>query len=153
MENQLEITNLDQLKEIAKGDIISLPGFKADIPFNVRVKRVSMLSLVRCGTIPNSMLSAAEELFYGKKASKSVDMKQLTDVMFVMAESALIEPSIKTLKELGLNLTDEQLVALFNYTQEGLKSLEKFRTESEDNVSTNDKQELQNSSESSDKSN
>jgi hypothetical protein len=39
----------------------------------------------------------------------------------------------------GLELTDEQLVALFNYTQNGLKEIEKFREKSKDNVHTGNK--------------
>lgn len=126
----MEITNLEQLKQMAECDVIELPRFKSEIPFNVKVKRVSLLNLVRKGIIPNKLLSAAEELFYGKQSSKgNVDMKSLTDVMFMMAENALVEPSVKDLESVGLELTDEQIVALFNYTQEGLKDLESFREE------------------------
>lgn len=132
----MEITNLQQLKKMAECDIIELPRFKKEIPFNVKVKRVSLLNLVRKGVIPNSLLSAAEELFYGKQASKDVDLKQLTNVMFIMSENALVEPSIKDLKEVGLELTDEQIVALFNYTQEGVRELEPFREEPE-NIESN----------------
>lgn len=137
---ELKVTNMEELKKMAECDVIKLPRFKAEIPFNVKVKRVSLLNLVRTGTIPNKLLSAAEELFYGKQSSKGVDLKQLTDVMFIMAENALVEPSVKDLKSVGLELTDEQIVSLFNYTQEGLKDLESFREEQKDNVSDSDKQ-------------
>ncbi|BDR72221.1 hypothetical protein K144316041_09290 [Clostridium tetani] len=130
---ELKVTNLEDLKKVAEGEIISLPEFVKGIPFNARVKRVSLLSLVSKGVIPNKLLSAAEELFYGKTSNKgSVDMKSLTDVMFVMAENALIEPSIKDLQEVGLELTDEQIITLFNYTQKGIKEIEGFCEEPED---------------------
>jgi len=136
----MEITKIEDLKKMAEYDVIELPRFKQEIPFNAKVKRVSLLNLAKRGVIPNQLLSAAEELFYGKKASTGVDLKQLTEVMFVMAENALVEPSIKDLEEVGLELTDEQLVALFNYTQNGLKEIEKFREKSKDNVNTSHKQ-------------
>lgn len=136
----MEITKIEDLKKMAEYDVIELPRFKQEIPFNAKVKRVSLLTLAKKGVIPNQLLSAAEELFYGKKASTGVDLKQLTEVMFVMAENALVEPSIKDLEEVGLELTDEQLVALFNYTQNGLKEIEKFREKSKDNVNTSHKQ-------------
>lgn len=137
----MEITSLEQLKQMAECDVIELPRFKAEIPFNVKVKRVSLLNLVRKGIIPNKLLSAAEELFYGKSSNKgNVDMKTLTDVMFIMAENALVEPSIKDLEEVGLELTDEQIVALFNYTQQGVQELESFREEPKDNHGANDSQ-------------
>lgn len=127
---ELKVTSLEQLKQMAECDVIELPRFKADIPFVVKVKRVSLLNLVRKGIIPNKLLSAAEELFYGKSSNKgNVDMKTLTDVMFIMAENTLVEPSIKDLEEVGLELTDEQLVALFNYSQKGVEELESFRKE------------------------
>ncbi|BCZ46937.1 hypothetical protein psyc5s11_30040 [Clostridium gelidum] len=149
----MNVTNLEQLKIMAECDIIELPRFKDDIPFVVKVKRTSLLGLIRKGVIPNTLLSAAEELFYGKKASKGVDLDQLTNVMFVMAENALVEPSIEDLKSVDLELTDEQLVALFNYTQEGLKAVQKFRTESTDNVSADNVETLQTDAESNNKSN
>ncbi|MBU3208521.1 esterase [Clostridium algidicarnis] len=119
---------------MAACDILGLPRFKKEIPFNVKVKRVSLLNLVRKGIIPNKLLSAAEELFYGESSNKgNVDMKTLTDVMFIMAENTLVEPSIKDLEGVGLELTDEQIVALFNYSQKGIEEIESFRKEPEDN--------------------
>ncbi|WP_096635817.1 esterase [Clostridium cochlearium] len=141
---ELKVTSLEQLKQMAKCDVIELPRFKQEIPFVVKVRRVSLLNLVRKGIIPNKLLSAAEELFYGKSSNKgNVDMKTLTDVMFIMAENALVEPSIKDLEEVGLELTDEQIVALFNYTQGGIEDLESFRKEPKNNDGANDKQTVQ----------
>ncbi|GAE03473.1 hypothetical protein CBO05C_3163 [Clostridium botulinum B str. Osaka05] len=128
----LKVTNIEDLKKVAQGEVIQLPQFAQGIPFNARVKRVSLLNLVRKGVVPNKLLSAAEELFYGKQSSKeNVDLTQMTDVMYIMAENALVEPSIEDLKSVGLELTDEQIVALFNYTQEGVSELDSFREKSE----------------------
>lgn len=129
---ELKVTNIEDLKKLAQGEVIQLPQFSQGIPFNARVKRVSLLNLVRKGVVPNKLLSAAEELFYGKQSSKeNVDLAQMTNVMYIMAENALVEPSIDELKNVGLELTDEQIVALFNYTQEGISELDSFREESE----------------------
>lgn len=139
----LNVTNIDDLRRMAEGEIIPLPQFREGIPFNARVKRVSLLNLIRKNVIPNQLLSAAEELFYGKQSSKGVDMKDITNIMFIMAENALVEPSIKELEDVGLELTDEQIVALFNYTQEGVKSLIPSDTEPKDNVDTGNGQTIQ----------
>ncbi|MDS1005120.1 esterase [Clostridium sporogenes] len=129
---ELKVTNIEDLKKLAQGEVIQLPQFSQGIPFNARVKRVSLLNLVRKGVVPNKLLSAAEELFYGKQNSKeNVDLAQMTNVMYIMAENALVEPSIDELKNVGLELTDEQIVVLFNYTQEGIGELDSFREESE----------------------
>ncbi len=136
----IQVTNIEELKQMAEYDILELPKFKAGIPFNAKVKRVSLLNLVRKGIIPNKLLSAAEELFYGKQSSKgNVDLAQLTNVMFIMAENSLVEPSVKDLERVGLELTDEQIVALFNYTQHGVQELESFREESENIEHTSNK--------------
>ncbi|CAM3035680.1 esterase [Clostridium sporogenes] len=128
----LKVTNIEDLKKVAQGEVIQLPQFSQGIPFNAKVKRVSLLNLVRKGVVPNKLLSAAEELFYGKQSLKeNVDLAQMTDVMYIMAENALVEPSIEDLKSVGLELTDEQIVSLFNYTQEGVSELNSFREESE----------------------
>lgn len=130
---ELKVTSMEELKQLAQGEVIELPKFKEGMKFSVRVKRVSLLNLVRKGVIPNKLLSASEELFYGKQSSKGVDLKQLTEVMFIMAENTLVEPSVKDLKNVGLELTDEQIVALFNYSQEGVSDLESFRKKPKDN--------------------
>jgi hypothetical protein len=139
----LQVTSLEQLKKIAQGDIIPLPSFTGDEPFIVRAKRPSLLALIKSGAIPNTLLKAAQELFYGKDVNSDVDMSQLTDVMTVIAEKALIEPSMEQLNELELQLTDEQLVAIFNYTQQGLKAVEKFRPITKDNDSDSNSETVQ----------
>lgn len=140
----MQVTNLEQLKIMAECDVIELPPFKEGMPFIAKVKRVSLMGLLRKGLIPNSLLSAAEELFYGKKSSRgNADLDQLTNVMYTMAENALVEPSMETLNDVGLELTDEQLVALFNYTQKGVNALKPFHTESEDNINNNDGEAVQ----------
>lgn len=149
----MEVTSLEELKQIAQGEVISLPGFVIDKPFNARVKRISLLGLVQKGVIPNSLLSAANELFYGKNSNnKNVDMKEISNVMIILAESALVEPSADQLREMDLSLTDEQIVALFNYTQKGLKAIEKFPKNTENTLDINNVQALQNEAKSDNKS-
>lgn len=149
----MDVTSLDELRQIAQGEVIPLPGFFSDKQFNARVKRVSILGLVQKGVIPNSLLSAANELFYGKNSNnKNVDMKEISNVMIIMAESALVEPSADQLKGMELSLTDEQIVALFNYTQKGLKAIEKFPKDTENNVSADDGETLSDEAKSDNKS-
>lgn len=130
----MEITSLEQLKQISGGDIVELPSFKEGVPFVARVKRASLLNLVQKGVVPNQLLSAAESIFYGKQSSTSkIDMSQMAKVMVIMAENTLIEPTADQIKEAGLEMTDEQLVDLFNYSQQGVKGLKSFRAKQQDN--------------------
>lgn len=127
-----EVTSLADLHVYAQGQVVELPGFVSEEPFVARLRRPSMLALTKSGKIPNTLLSAAEELFTGKqKKEDPVDLAELMGVLEVICESALVEPSYKDIIEAGLTLTDEQYTAIFNYTQRGIKALEPFRTEQE----------------------
>lgn len=125
--SNMKVTSLVDLKKIAKGKIVELPGWDDDTPFYARLSRPSLQKMVSKGDIPNSLLNAATELFFGRSTGGKVDMKQLSDLQHVVVESALLEPTVEEIEEIGLELTDQQIIAIFNYTQEGLKGLEKFR--------------------------
>ena len=56
-------------------------------------------------------------------------MSQMFDVLELMAKETFIEPTYSEIKEAGVDLTDEQMMFIFNYAQQGVKALESFRTE------------------------
>jgi len=123
-----KVTSLNKLKEIAKGEIVVLPGWGEE-DFVCRVKRISMLSLVKGGKIPNPLLNSAQEIFMdGAGASTSGDdFKEMTELLSIFIKESLVEPSLEELEEIGLELTDEQVIAIFNYSQHGAGALKKFR--------------------------
>ena len=51
----LKVTNIEDLKKVAQGEVIQLPQFSQGIPFNAKVKRVSLLNLVRKGVVPHKL--------------------------------------------------------------------------------------------------
>lgn len=124
-------TSLEDLARYSKGSLIQLPSFGDGQPFVAYVRRPSLLILAANGSIPNSLLGMATKLF--KQAgsvineAKPEDFKEATKVFEILAEAALVEPTYQQIKEAGLNLTDEQLALIFNYTQQGVKALEPFR--------------------------
>ncbi|TAN64669.1 esterase [Paraclostridium sordellii 8483] len=132
MEN-LQVTSLEQLKKFAEGELIALTGFIEGEDFVVRVKRPSIVSLVKNADIPNTLLAKVSELFglnNSKKKGKVDELKeftQLLDLMTILAKECLIEPSVDDIESFGLTLTVEQLSEIFTYVQGGLKELEKFR--------------------------
>lgn len=133
--NELKVTSIEDLKRSAQGELVELPGFTEDVPFVVKLKKPSLLNLVKTKKIPNSLLSEANKLFVGgvsKVANNNPlgddkTMEQLFDLLDIICEAAFVEPTIKDLKEAGISLTDEQILAVFSYTQTGVKSLENFR--------------------------
>lgn len=127
-EEELKVTNVKVLNGYAKGHIVKLPSFAENEPFVAKVRRPSLLALTKSGKIPNSLLSTASELFNGSLDNDNENvLSDIYDICYIMADAALVEPTLKEIEEAGLELTDEQLMAIFNYTQTGVKALENFR--------------------------
>lgn len=136
MENELKITSIEELKNYSLGSIVELPSFGDGQPFVARLKRPSMLNLVKMKKIPNLLLESASSLFESGAQNamhvKATDidsnaMSQMFDVIDIICEESFIEPTYKQLKEAGIELTDEQLLFVFGYSQNGVKQLESFR--------------------------
>ena len=132
-DRMMEITSLHDLQTYAKGTVIRFPDFSEGQPFVARVKRPSMLALAKAGRIPNTLLNAASDLFTKGGGGLDTDnenmLKDMYDIVSIICESALIQPSLADIRNAGLELSDNQMMAIFNYTQTGVKGLESFREE------------------------
>lgn len=130
---EVNVTSIEDLKNYASGTIVEMPPFAEGQPIIARLKRPSILGMAKQGKIPNSLLVKANELFLqngvGLDAEEEDTMKQLYDVLDLIAKETLVEPTYEEIKSVGLELTDEQMMFLFNYSQQGVKALESFRTE------------------------
>lgn len=127
-------TSLAQIASYKEGVVVELPPFADGQPFVARMIRPSMLALVKSGKIPNSLLNQATSLFangagaLNGSGKNSTNVNELFDVIDVIVESALLEPTLKDIRSVGMELSDDQLMAIFSYTQKGIKALEPFRT-------------------------
>lgn len=135
--NDLKITSFEQLQEYANGDVLELPAFSENQPFVARLRRPSMMALVRNGKIPNELLTSANELFAeGVSGAFDPDNKAALDEMFVlldtMCEASFVEPTYQQIKDAGIELTDEQKMFVCNYAQAGVRALNSFRVEQGD---------------------
>lgn len=132
---EIKVTSIEELKQYSQGSIVELPDFGDGQKFYAKLKRPSMLALAKAGKIPNALLQSANSLFEkGPNAvlnsNISVDedsMSQMFGIMDVICEASFVEPSYSELKEAGIELTDEQLLFIFSYSQTGVKQLESFR--------------------------
>ena len=113
----------------------------------VRMVRPSLLVLAKYGKITNRLLTAATELFQGKPVQDrqqdqtdevSGVLAQTYDVMKVIAEASLKEPTLQEIEEAGVELTDEQLLTIFNYSQAGTRALDRFRQKRQRPATTRD---------------
>lgn len=128
-----KITTIHDLQGYVGGKIVRLPDFAEGQPLVARVKRPSLLIMAKQGKIPNTLLGAAGELFTkggsGVDADNTRMLGDMYDVCHLIAEASLVEPSLAEIESVGLELTDDQMMALFNYSQVGTKALESFRQE------------------------
>lgn len=128
----MKVTNLKDLKNISKGEVVELPSF-SETPFIARLRQPSLVGLVASGKMPNHLIGLATALFNADsdKVNKTLEtqkgIKDLYEIMLVVAEECLIEPSMSDIREAGLELTDTQLTAIFNFSQRGARALESFR--------------------------
>lgn len=128
---QLAITSIEELKQYAQGEVVVLPPFAPTQPFVARLKRPSLLAMAKNGKIPNELLVKTNELFIndGTAANASDDnmLKEIFSVIDTIAGEVFVQPTYEEIKEAGIQLTDEQMLFIFNYTQTGVKDLENFR--------------------------
>lgn len=123
-----EVTSISQLNEYAKGQLVELPSFGEGQPFFARLRRPSMLALAKSGKIPNSLLATANRMFDSSLDTKSESMlKDFYMVMETILEAAFVEPTYQEIKDAGVQLSDDQLIFVFNYTQQGVRALDQFR--------------------------
>lgn len=131
----MQVTSLEQLKNIKLNDVVELPSFDDGTPFIAELKKPNMMMLMSNGSIPNNLLNIAMDIFKDNKTKEVVDkalnnakdFQVLTNLLVVLAEACLVRPSYKQLKDLGIELNENQLSAILTYSQGGLKALETFR--------------------------
>lgn len=130
----MEITSISELQIYAQGQTVELPPFGEGQPFVAKLKRPSILAMVKSGRIPNELLVTASRLFSGEsKNSSDKDsveaLIQTEDMLEVICEASFVSPTYDEIKSAGVELTDEQKHFVFSYAQNGIRALNNFRTE------------------------
>ena len=124
-------TTIVELKSYMEGELVELPPFADGQRFVAKLRRPFLLKLIKQGQIPNSLVTMASEMFASGASAmdpaNDASLRDLFDVIDVIASASFVEPTYEEIVEAGIELTDEQLLALFNYTQNGVKGLQQFR--------------------------
>ena len=102
------VTNIEDIKNAGVNEV-ALPGFIPGEPFIVKLRRPSLIRLAKEGQIPNQLLGAAAKLF--------------SDGMNPGKDGT----SFEELEAAGIELTDDQLIHIYLYTQKGVQMLNGFR--------------------------
>lgn len=131
--SELKVTSIEDIVKANAPKIVELPPFPDGTPFAAKLRRPSMLMLMKSGRIPNRLIETASGLFAGKKPkqSENIDFTELVPMMEAVCEASLVEPTVKQLRENDVQLTDAQMNAIFAYSQKGAEGLEQFRRQSE----------------------
>ena len=116
----------EKLTELAQGSEIELPGFAAEETISVRLRRPSLMLLAAEGKIPNTLLASVEDLFE-KGDKNTVSFKERAEIFRIVAIASLVSPSWEELQNAGVNLTDLQLLYIYNFSQTGVDTLRRFR--------------------------
>ena len=103
---------------------INISSFDGRGTMSVIVKRPSILTLATLGKIPNPLLSAAAKLFEFAPKSETPSIKEIGEILHIVAEASLVTPTYEELKD---QLTDNQLMEIYHYAKGGADGLEYFR--------------------------
>lgn len=151
----MQVTTLDRLKAIKQTEVIELPPFLDGTPFIAEVKKPNMMQLMTSGKIPNQLMTSAMTMFNGKtnQLTNKVNendigsLKELVGLLDILTEYCLVNPSLKDIKEIGIELTQEQMMGVLMYTQGGIEALKSFHMQSEHNEGNQAVGEIQQTSE------
>ena len=91
---------------------------------SVILRRPSVLTLAMLGKIPNPLLSSAAKLFEFAPKSETPSIKEIGEILHIVAEASLVNPTYEELKD---QLTDSQLMEIYHYAKGGADGLEYFR--------------------------
>lgn len=134
MENELKVTSIEELLKMgACGELVELPPFAENSKFVAKLRKPSLLGIVKSGKVPNELLVEANKLFANGAQGLTRDtlnpemMNNMCDLLDIVCEEAFVEPKFEELKNAGIELTDSQRLAVFSYTQSGVESLKSFR--------------------------
>lgn len=131
MNTNMNVTSIANLKNSASA-VVELPPFAEGTEFCARLKRPSLMMMVKNGKIPNQLLSYANQLFVkgGVNANDLDAMSGIMEIMEIMCDACFVEPTYQEIKDAGIELTDEQFMFVFNYSQNGVRALSSFRHQS-----------------------
>lgn len=98
---KLSVTSIEDLVKASEGTLIELPSFSEGTPFVAKLRRPSMLALVKAGKIPNALLLTANKLF----SSGTIDsedsgaMENLFKILDALCDACFVEPSYQDIKK------------------------------------------------------
>lgn len=104
----------------------------------VRARRPGLYNMASMGFIPNPLLGAMQAMFSGNTAQiNAVDAKKQGECLTAIARYALVEPTMAQITEAGLELTDQQLLELYQFALAGPVRYAAFRAAADGTAAAN----------------
>lgn len=121
----MAITRIDDIKRLAEPKEVELPSWVSGEKVVFKLKRPSMLGLVAGGHIPNPLLTTAQKVFT-QTVDSTTKLSDIFEVMRAIIKMSMVEPTYQELEDAQIELTDEQMTSIFQYTQTGVVDLDRF---------------------------
>ena len=130
-----EILNIEQLKQLAT-PIIEIPDFQNEGTIKVRVQKPRLMAMAAQGKIPNHLIGIANDMMFGgaKKKKENLNIKDAAGMMELYCEVCLVEPRYEDFRDI---MTDEQMLAIFNWAMGTVSQLDNFRKNEKDGTGDN----------------
>ena len=139
---------LEELEQIASGEVIDIPSHDGRGTIAVRVKRIDMTSeLLNSEMLSNELIGDVVKQFDRGKSQQQVeqqlkakmvdaDMSKIVSLVDKICVKALVEPTFEQFEEFApLNLN--QKMAIFNWIMEEVRGMKPFRKQSGHNSNAN----------------
>lgn len=122
-----DVTPIAELSQMSGPRVVELPGFEPGTTVRFCLRRANLRELARGGRIPNPLLPAAQRLYEGAQSAARAGFDEVARVMDEVVCSAMVEPTMRQLREAGVELTEEQFGLIWAYSQKGVEALRPFR--------------------------
>lgn len=126
----IKISTIDDFKksQFSYIKLDNVDEYGEDLPLTLKIKRVSMQSMIQSGMLPNNLLAEAQSLATKKPVAQTKAAMEKADkyinMMHEVAKEIMVEPRYDEVKEY---LTEDHVAALFNIVTGGVEALRRFR--------------------------
>lgn len=129
----MAITTLNDLANVKNTFEVELPPFADGTPFTAELRKPSLINMICSGRVSNPLILDALKLI-GENSGKDELSKeeafkaQIESMKFMkgIAEYCLVVPKMEDIVKTVGDLTDEQIIAIFNFAQFDVNKLSKF---------------------------
>ncbi len=106
----------------------ALPGWEPGEDFVCRLRRPGLVAMARAaGFVPNPLIESIQELFFPAAGGARLAPEQQAKALHEIARYALISPTMEEIGGAGLELTDEQYLAIYAFALKGADGMARFR--------------------------